>query len=319
MKLVSYYYLLIVLILMSCSHEEQDIIKPEYEIDVSSMTIDLPDEIAVFGRTVASEIKKSVLRMVDNGCDYSKLPDSVDISRRFYEDWYAVNPKLTRTQLVGTGMPMGMSSSEFVVRYQMLTSIQLRYIDRIIKECHQSTSNRDLLRRLVTLRDDIYKDVPEYERERLLYVVSVLFYGVQTVSEMESEGLMLKTPYNYHELQFARLKTRSEGGGTGMLPDGCQSFLATVWTIAVGEPTLFGEIVASVSTVIVAGVLLYEVVTCKDENLSTDDCVAKYTDCIANNPEWAKENSGGQGYSMCSKCLEYCRSNQKWECPRPKF
>lgn len=43
----------------------------------------------------------------------------------------------------------------------------------------------------------------------------------------------------------------------------CAKFLASRWTIAVGEPTPLGEIVMSVATIVVAGVLLYEVITCK--------------------------------------------------------
>lgn len=91
---------------------------------------------------------------------------------------------------------------------------------------------------------------------------------------MESEGMMLKTPYNYHELSFKRIKTRSEYE-TDTTPDGCRTFLATVWTIAIGEPTPTGEIVASVATVVVAEILLYEVVTCKKNSLNKDECIEK--------------------------------------------
>lgn len=298
-----------------CTQEEPTEITSAYD-DVASLDINLPKDIKDYGKAVASEIKRTVPIMVEQGADYSNLSDSVDIEKIFYNDWYAAHPKPVRTRSAKLQKKLDMSASEYAIRYRMLTPIQITYINRIIKECKQSSSNKNLLERLIALKRDISTHVPDFEQERLLYVISTLFYGIQAISEMESEGMMLKTPYNYHELSFRRIKTRSENG-TNITPDGCRTFLATVWTIAIGEPTPAGEIVASVATVVVAGVLLYEVVTCKNNSLSKDDCTEKYNDCIQYNKEWAKKNSGGMGYSMCSKCLEYCNVHQKWDCPRP--
>lgn len=123
-------------------------------------------------------------------------------------------------------------------------------------------SNSDLLQRLKNLRDDICLYVPEFEQERLLNIISVLYYGIQTIFELEIKGLMLRTPYSYNEFQLSRIKSRTETG-TQEVPEGCRAFLATVWTIAVGEPTPAGEIVASIISIYLAGVMMYEVVTCK--------------------------------------------------------
>lgn len=310
------FYFLFSFALLGCSENEPVGITSDYEGDLSTLTIELPEGINNFGKAVATEIKKTVSIMVERGADYSKLPDSVEIGKCFYKDWLAVHPQLARTRSVEEENLLQMNTAEFMARYHMLTSTQIDYVNKIIRECELSTSNKNLMERLIVLKNSICIHVPEIERDRLLYVISALFYAVQTISEMESEGLMLKTPYNYHELQFAKIKTRSENAPSAT-STGCHSFLATVWCIAVGEPTPAGEIVASVVTIVYAGMFLYEVVTCISESLSVDDCISKYDDCMKNNLDWAKSNSGGYGYTMCAKCLEYCRAQKKWDCPRP--
>lgn len=77
---------------------------------------------------------------------------------------------------------------------------------------------------------------------------------------------MLSTPYN--GVQPVRLKSGNESGG-GWGSSGTK-FLATVRTIAVGEPTPAGEIAASVITVVVGGILLYEVVACSKSQSEED-------------------------------------------------
>lgn len=67
--------------------------------------------------------------------------------------------------------------------------------------------------------------------------------------------------------------------------------LVPIWSIAVGEPTPGGEIVASVTTVVtLTGALLYHVVTCvRDYNDSHEEvngsseldfCYKKYIECM---------------------------------------
>ena len=203
----------------------------------------------------------------------------------------------------------------------MLTVIQIKYINKIIKECERSISNSDLLERLIDLKSDICLHVPKYERERLFYVISVLYYGIQMVMELDSDGLMLNTPYSHNKLQFSRIKTRAESVTGITVPEECRSFLVTVWTIAIGEPTPAGDIVASIATFYVGGLLMYEVIACSisssEVNNNRDYCINKYIECINNNPDWAKDNSGGYGYTMCRRCQEFCDLQGYWSCPRP--
>ena len=92
------------------------------------------------------------------------------------------------------------------------------------------------------------------------------------------------------------------------------SATTSVWTIAVGEPTLYGEIVASIVTVVLAAAsILYYVTVCPAEV----NCQAKYEECEQYYPEYAAQHSGGYGYSMCARCFEYCQFQNVWDCPRP--
>lgn len=316
MKKTIYLVLLLSLLAQSCSQEYpiEDVSTPEKKY--KELKIKLPKEIENYGRAVATELKKTVTNMTEQGVDYSRITESAKFRETFQNDWYAANPQIVKTRSSQILYPMEMSTSEFIKRYKMLTTIQIDYIKKIIHVCRNSESNTDMLQRLIDLRDEIYLSVPEIEQDRLLYVVSALFYGIQMISTLEAEGLMIKTPYNYNELQFTQIHTRAE-----YIPptvsEGCRSFLATTWAIAVGEPTPAGEVVALVTTVIVAGVLLYEVITCRANSLDINDCIEKYEDCMEFNPAWAAPGSGNAGSSMCDACLKYCQTQNVWDCPRP--
>lgn len=89
--------------------------------------------------------------------------------------------------------------------------------------------------------------------------------------------------------------------------DQCRKFLATGWVIAIGEPTPTGEIVMSVATVVVAGVLLYEVITCppKPNGPTESICGYNYARCLDDirNPA-----------ALCIQCMEMCRPTGIWIC-----
>lgn len=123
---------------------------------------------------------------------------------------------------------------------------------------------------------------------------------MQEMQKLERQGLMIPTQRS--NMQHLLLKTRSESGGD--FGSNCRKFLATTWAIAIGEPTPAGEIVASVVTVIVAGVLLYEVVVCARRI----NCETKYADCV---------NSGSLPSWKCYDCYRYCQAQNVWDCPRP--
>lgn len=325
MKKANYLITLFVLLMHGCTHDyiENDM----HFSNANKLTgIGLPDDIENFGRAVAIGIKTTIYNMIEQGVDYSEIPDSVNFRERFYADWCAANPKINETRSTEMNFPYRMSASEFAERYKMLTTTQIEYIHKIIKECKLSFSSMDLLNRLIIIKNDISLYVPEFEQERLLYVISVLYYGVKMISELEAEGLMLNTPYNYHKLQLSNIRTRAEMGPIAtVVPEGCRSFLATVWTIAVGEPTPLGDIVALVTTAYVGGMMVYEIIACtknsseeEEEKENREYCIDKYVECIDTRPDWAKEHSGGFGYSICDRCFDYCITQKYWQCPTPQ-
>ncbi len=95
--------------------------------------------------------------------------------------------------------------------------------------------------------------------------------GMREIQRLELNGYIIPTPNR--EIKSAVAKSRSESGGS--VGGTCRTVLATTWAIALGEPSPFGEIVASVITVAVAGVLMYEVLLCpagsSNGGSSTDD------------------------------------------------
>ncbi len=320
MKRLFFLVSLVVLLTQGCSQD--DFVDEMFIIKDRGKQVEmrLPIEIEAYGRAIAAEIRATVTNMVERGIDYSEIPDSVDFRERFYSDWCAANPKTNQTRSAQTKFLLQMSASDFAEKYQMLTAIQIDFINKIINECKESSSYDDLLKRLVVLKEDICLHVPEIEQERLLNIISVLYFSVQTISEMKTEGLMLRTPHDYNDFQSVQVKTRAVEGGVIDVPFGCQSFLTTVWTIAVGEPTPFGEIVASVVTVVVAGTVMYEVITCKDEDTTNEElekrkyCAEKYTQCMED-PELSKPHSGSTwGISKCADCLHECISDGYWDC-----
>lgn len=168
--------------------------------------------------------------------------------------------------------------------------------------------------RLVALNKEIHAQVPEIEQERLLNVIAVLYYGGQKIVYLEHQGLMLRTPYN--NIKLSKVKTRGPEDG-GNIGEWCRKITATVWTIAIGEPTPFGEIVASVATVFTAAGFIYEVILCKENegNSDMDFCMEKYVGCTGTS--YGDPNTGGWGYTMCQRCFDYCVAQGVWSCPRP--
>lgn len=307
----------IALLTQSCSQSDDFVDRQSgVEKEIVKEEIDFPKQVEAYGKAVAKEIETTVGKLNDLNMDYSEIVDLKDFREKFYEDWYNASPAMARSRAAGEVQPieMTMSATEFMERYNSLTDIQLEFIRKIISECEKSKSSQDLLSKLVALNNEIRAQVPEIEQERLLNVIAVLYYGIQKVSYLERQGLMLSTPYN--NIKLSKVKTRSieDGGNVGA---GCTKFLATVWTIAVGEPTPIGEIVASVVTVVVAGVYMYEVVTCaSQQNSTTDYCNRKYNECM-DGKDYSQPNSGGWGYSECRRCHEYCLAQGVWDCPRP--
>jgi hypothetical protein len=294
MKKNFFYIFSISVLLQGCSMDD-DVLNPS-RVDKANF----PSVSEEYGKAVAGKLREMVTSLNELGVDYSDADNSPEFKQRFYEDLNkAISPDVLRS--VNSITQTQMSPDAFANKISNLTEIQIEFVERIIKECGESTSYEDLSKRLIVINKDISAAVPEIQQERLFNVTAVLYYGVNEIRNLEKQGQMIPTPYN--AVRPMRLKSGDESGG-GWGPS-CRKFLAAVWTIAVGEPTPAGEIVASVITVFVVGVLMYEVITCTPEN--TTDCTAKVIECYESNllPDW-----------QCTDCLRYCQGQGVWDCPR---
>ena len=316
----------IALLTQSCSQSDDFIDKQSvFEEEIVEEEIDFPKQVEAYGKAVAKEIEITVAKLNDLNMDYSEVVDFKDFRKKFYEDWYNASPTMARSRATGKIQSIEMmSATEFMERYNSLTDIQLEFIHKIIGECEKSRSSQDLLARLVALNKEIHAQVPEIEQERLLNIIAVLYYGLQKVSYLENQGLMLKTPYN--SIKITKVKTRSGDVNVGSILGYCRDLTGTVWGIALAEPTPYGEVGATIGTALIyigaAATIIYEVVSCDEyeeggtitgtnTQYNIGECIEFYDQC---------QRMGGwqstiwNGSSECKHCLDDCRSNGTWNC-----
>ncbi len=288
---------LVSLVLCSCDNELLD------DVETTEATTEetyLPAHIEEYGKAIAAELNSAVKNLSKMGVDYSSADRSEAFKEQFFEDYYEACPTKTKSKSVN---PMLMSREGFEKGVKNLTKIQHEFIAKILLECKKSESYPDLAKRLISINKDIHSDVPEIQQERLFTITAVLYYGMNEFQNLEKLGLMPKTPRS--DMQYLRLKTGGIEEGGGSFGDSCRKFLATTWIIAIAEPTPFGEVVASVVTVVVGGVLLYEVIVCAVETI---DCGIMYAGCV---------DSGSMPSWKCWDCFTYCQGQNVWDCPRP--
>lgn len=291
------------------------------EKEIVKEDIDFPKHIEVFGKKVAKEIEATVGKLNDLNVDYSEVAGSKSFREKFYEDWYNASPTMVKSRTVGITQPLEMtvSATELIGRYNSLTNVQLVFIRKIISECKKSRSDQDLLNRLIDLNKEIHTQVPEIEQERLLNIIAVLYYGLQKVSYLEAQGLMLKTSYN--NIKLSKIKTRTGEGNIGRILGYCRDLAGAIWGIALAEPSPYGEVGATAGTILIyvgaAAAITYELITCNEyeENNDMDFCMKKYVACTETS--YGDPNTGGWGYTMCQRCFDYCVAQGVWSCPRP--
>ena len=271
----------------SCSQTEEwaELSSPKDE--VQDMEIQLPQASEDFGKAIAGKIGTTMEKLVEMNVDYSDADGSKEFRDRFYNDFYQINSYSTKKKSQGEIAYPTITPEQFAEGYASLSEIQIGFIHKIIEECDKSTSDHDLLVRLVSLRDKIYEEVPEIEQERLLNVISMLFYSVQELNRLAAQGMTLKTTNNVG--LFPRLMTSSEGGGGNeggsnpsvTIPPECRTFLSSIWIAATIEPTPVGEVIAFIGTTVIAGVIMYQYMACPassadDETVMDQASVKKY-------------------------------------------
>lgn len=306
MKKIFFYLFSATVLLQSCSTNE-DFLNPE-----TSNKINFPKHIEEFGKLMANEIGQTVKSLNERGVDYSNADNSSAFREQFYQDWNNASPTIMKTR--ATISQMQIDPITIAEGRRNLTEIQITFIDRIINECAQTVSYDNLCNRLININKDIYSQVPPIEQERLFYITSALYYGIGEILHLEKQGQMLVTPQT--KLQMLRIKTRSEPGGD--FGESCRKIYESVCSYVVGAVITTGEIVVSVSSTVIAGAVVFAIVLCSDTPQYKKECEEKYADCIAAGGRWTYPNSGGYGYTMCARCLEYCKlQHGDWDCPRP--
>ena len=260
--------------------------------DIEKKDLHLPMAVEQFGKDVAEDLRRTVVNLHRIEVDYSDADASETFYNRFMADYLEASPNAVKTKGL-TDFSEMTSPDAFVRGFKNLTKIQLKYIDKIIIETAESESYADMRDALKDLSVDIQMKVPDIQQERLLNIISVLYYSSKELQYLEEQGLMPRTPRS----ALNSIKTRSE-----LISDSCRKFLAATWAIAVGEPTPTGEIVASVVTVYIGAMIMYEVIVCKkSSSANRAECQDKYYDCV--HDTWDQD---------CSTCLQYCITQGYW-------
>lgn len=196
-----------------------------------------------------------------------------------------------------------------------LSEKQEEILELIANAKKESDSYIAFSNRLAEINDLILKIVPDKEQSRLFFVTSTLYYGLKEINNLVSEGIIPGTPEGESLTLSSLVRLKSTNieddtdGGSWWCNDDSGSMLASVWLIALAEPTPAGEIVATGATIIIGGILLYEFIgSCIDyieNNIDVDECIQLYVICTDNTP-----------YYPCDDCLHFCRSNGYWDFSR---
>ena len=257
----------------------------------------LPEELKRVGLNVANELRKTIIAMHENNVSFSNSNSSEEFCEYFYKEYAKYSYTLDS---IGKGyafiMDNMMTNAEFLDSYFNITSLQKDYIDKISNTLSKKNSYNEMLNALSELCIEVNNEIPDIQRLRVLKIISVLYYGLSVIAEMESTGMFPLTSKSIHN-EFIKLSNTESGITNGS----CRSFLAAVWTIAVGELTPLGEIVASVITVVYAGVLMYQVIVCQaNDTANWQYCQDKFMNCVSSIPDG------------CSVCFRYCIQNGVW-------
>jgi len=186
------------------------------EIDVPTSNVDFPETSEKLGKEVAEELEKIVRAMHKNGADYSDIKDDTAFTKIFYEDLSKVVPSMHTKSY--TDNPV-FSPTVFSQGYLSLTDTQIKYIDGIIDVCAEINNYSETQARLLSLYDDIKKNVPINQQERLINVIATFYYCFDVLDHLEQAGIMLSVPNQL----IPTIQTKSEMATGGS----CRKILAT--------------------------------------------------------------------------------------------
>ena len=295
------HYLIPALFLFGCSADE-DTIAP-----AGGWKPDLPSHIEEYGKLLARDIRQTVSQLNREGIDYSDANGSPEFQRKFYTDWLNASPSTTKSGL--TADQILPDPVTIVEKYRNLTPAQSGFIRRITDECGRSESYEQFCTALAGITKEIHRDVPVIEQERLLYIVSALYYGLSEIYNLQIKGQFPAA--SQAGLRASLIKTRSEGGDG--FRGSCRQVFQSVCNYVVGAVIDTGEVVTSISRTVVGGVAVFAVVLCFGGD--SDFCKAYADKC--SEKEW-KYEYGSWIRMDCTVCYNFCLRNGYWNhtgCP----
>ena len=241
------------------------------EEDTSLIEQDYSKEIAVAGENFAKQLRKIIT-------EKQFRRESLDFNRKISKSLEIKNSSIEK-----------------------FSTKQLTILSKIALAKQESKSYITFSNELSEINKEIL-NLPKTEQTDLLYITSILYYGLREINEMAKEGLITGAPEGKNiSLTLARLKRgliaanfeNPENGDNNSWWDN-NSWLGAVWGVALIEPTPIGEAVAGAITGVVASYYV----------LTRAECIAKYVDC-RNYDSYKKP---------CSDCLHYCIVQGNWNC-----
>lgn len=295
---------MIVILLSQCSENDEMV----FDNEISSGFSKQADE---YGKLVASHIRE-IVREAYNSEEIEFITSREQINQLVR----TVGEKLPIHELSRSSkLPFDHMTKEQIVemaqKVKSLSNEQLEVIEMISNAKRESNSAGEFSQKLLDIKEYIKENVLEIEQERLLMVVSALYFSLKEVEALVSEGYL---PGEYSRSSQVNMMTRSGEAGdvTGPTPGNiatwCKEGLSTVWLVAVAEPSPVGELIATGATLIVGGYLLYQyMVHCYvSPGYTVEECLELYIKCM-NLPG---EYEGGR----CYDCYRYCEAQKVWNC-----
>lgn len=288
-----FYTTCLIMLLSQCTTSDLARVFPSKPVERS-----FPKESKELGQNVAKELKESIKCLHNAGINYSETNNN-DFNIQFFNDYFQQSYIAKKHQLEYSQIRP--PKERILSNFETITDLQFDYINKIAYVCSISRSPEDLSKNICDLNYEIDRNIPVAQQPRLYNVTAVLYYGLCAIYDAWYSGYSIHS-HGTLDNEY-RILTRSETGPS-QIWNNC-SYLATAWAIALGEPSIVGEIVALAFTAYVAGSMLYYFLGChgntSEVNYSIvnyedmrDSCIERFQDCYSPIPDG------------CSVCLQYC-------------
>ncbi len=164
---------------------------------------------------------------------------------------------------------------------------ELKVLKMIANARSESNSYVAFSNKLIEINAQIHKTIPKTKQENLFYITAALYYGLKEINNFAKNKTVVRgyEDGNVSPTPKVRLKSGKIEDNSGGSWWNDPSYLASVWAVAVVEPTPIGKAVAVVLTGIVGSYYV----------LTRADCIDEFVSCklYSNNDN-------------CADCLHYC-------------